>query len=168
MAKQLGARRPAFRRKVLWIAAMAIFLVAAWAKTGFPCPLDPCWFQMGPDGVLGMMPPNYPVPYATSGGGAQPKFTSSNGENSLAMMPAPQPLTKNVPPPPDMVIVEPGKKGHSYKYTAPAKGPVYLIKRDGTPWVIVTYNAATKLYELTDPNGPSVPVLKVGVNAFHR
>jgi len=57
MLSLFGATRPAFTRKVLWIAAAAIFLVLAWANAGFPYPPNP-YYITNPDGTLGMMPPD--------------------------------------------------------------------------------------------------------------
>ncbi|HEV3088213.1 MAG TPA: hypothetical protein VGX96_13415 [Candidatus Elarobacter sp.] len=167
MKSILGAQRPAFARKVLVIAVAAIFLVLAWAKAGFPTPEQP-WFQMGNDGVLGMMPPT--TMYKPSGGGSTPPSSTPTPQpaanNSLTIVK--MTASRKTPPPlPDMSITQSDHIGHSYTYTAPAKGPVYLIKRGGTPWVTVTYNAQKGLYEVSDPNGTGAPVLKLGKNVAH-
>ncbi|HZW54050.1 MAG TPA: hypothetical protein VFF00_08445 [Candidatus Elarobacter sp.] len=121
MATLLGARRPAFKRKVLLIVIAAIFLVIAWAKAGFPCISCPS-FEFGPDGV---MPPNY----------------------SLKA--------------PNRTIVQIDDNHKSYTYTLSSRGNgIYVITRDGKPWLITTYNKSTGRYEISDSNGTGLPVLK--------
>lgn len=171
MAKMLGARRPAFTRKVLWIAATAIILVFAWAKAGFPCPDSPCqWLQMGPDGVLGMMPPGSYRPRPTQA--PVPSGKSQSNANTFAVQRNPVefrqvalPATRQS----DLVLVQRSDRtGEQYKYVASAspltKAPVYTVTREGKAWLTVTYNKSTGLYELTDPNGTGSPVLKFGMN----
>jgi hypothetical protein len=156
-----GAQRPAFKRKILLIAVTAIVLVFAWAKAGYPC--NPCpWFQLGPDGVMGMMPPNGYGRPAPGGGG-----NTRGGNNGPMTVQGVAGSKGNANVQPSDLTLTQTEGRHSYKYVASENGSVYLIKRDGVPWVTVTYNATTKLYELTDPRGSGAPVLKVGANATH-
>jgi hypothetical protein len=150
MAKNVGARRPGFTRKVLWIAAAAIFFLGgvALAAECYQCP----WFQLGPT-TMGMMPPGgyYGGGDAGGTGGGGPLMVQGPALGLLAS--------------PDMTLVQQQTKGGKrFTYVSTNKSGVYLIKRDGTPWLTVTYNKSTHLYEITDPNGTGSPVLKVGAD----
>jgi hypothetical protein len=61
------------------------------------------------------------------------------------------------------IVQQKTKKGPAYTYTASAdNNGAYVVTRQGTPWVTVTYNKSTGLFEVTDPNGTGSPVLKLG------
>ena len=53
---------------------------------------------------------------------------------------------------------------HAFTYVALPQNGGYLIKRDGTPWATVQYNAKTDTWDLTDPNGSGALLLRVGPN----
>lgn len=164
-----GAQRPVLKRKILWIAITAIVLVLAWARAGFPyAEMTNPYFYMGTDGVVeGMMPPV---------GGAKPSSPPNNGNGNTNMqrraLPAATP-TPNAKPRAlpnrggeglvsrDVTITQTGRGG-TFKYVASPNGTVYLIKRDGTPWVTLTYNKSTGTYDLTDPNGAGDLLLRLG------
>lgn len=167
MNSHTGAERPVLKRKILWIAITAIILVLAWARAGFPYPeISNPYFYMGTDGgVEGMMPPV---------GGARPTTPPNNGNGNTNMQrhaaPTPTPNAKRRVLPSrggedlvsrDVTITQ-SSHGRTFTYVASPNGTVYLIKRDGTPWVTLTYNKSTGYYELTDPNGAGDLLLRLG------
>ncbi|MDB5070223.1 MAG: hypothetical protein JWM87_1334 [Candidatus Eremiobacteraeota bacterium] len=175
MNSHTGAHRPVLKRKILWIAVTAIVLVLAWAKAGFPYPeISNPYFYMGTDGTVdGMMPPtggpgNYPTapPSAPPNGNANAQMrTMSTPAPTLAPKAraalqinkgaSAQLLTH------DVTITQTGR-GRTFKYVASPNGTVQLIKRDGTPWVTVTYNKSKGTWDLTDPNGTGDLLLRLG------
>jgi hypothetical protein len=150
-----GAQRPTSTCNVLWIAVVAIFLVVATGAAAFSQLVQP-YFTLDQSNVMGMMPPTPPA--SKPGGGGQPKANDFGASQPQAKMAqagqgntqAPQntPCAHGVP----LTLIQ-SSGNTKFTYAASANGCVWLIKRNGSPWLTVAYNATSGAYELTDPNG---------------
>jgi hypothetical protein len=150
MNDQTGAQRPAITRKFPWIAVAAILLVLGLGAAAYSASTDH-WFGMGPDNVMGMMPPNGMV----SAPGHQPKEGGAPQTDSAPGSAAPC-------GPSGDIVLPPGSQG-TFKYVSTKHDCTYTIKRDGTPWVTVTYDMSARTYRLTDPHGTGKLLLELGV-----
>ena len=161
MTNLVGARRPALFWSILTLAVAVFLSCFAWARADAPtCP----YYTMDRSGTIsvdGMMPPNY-----CGGSGApapKPTVVPHRRTQTARVVNDPRPFTKVTPTPAPVTLVQrPG--GHSYTYVALPQNGGYLIKRDGTPWATVQYNAKTDTWDLTDPNGSGALLLRVGPN----
>jgi hypothetical protein len=143
MNNPTGAQRPALTRKPKWIAVAAIVLILGLGTAAY-AQYTNNWFGMGSDNVMGVMPPNYTVPNGGGGHVQQPPPCAASG---------------------DITLTQSGAKGRTITYVSSKSGCIYTIKRDGTPWVTVTYNTSSKTYRLTDPNGTGGLLLELGTPA---
>jgi hypothetical protein len=139
MKNQTGAHRPAMTRKLKSIAVAAIVLIlglgaAVYAQDGNN------WYGMGPDNIMGMMPPN-----------------------GMRMAAGSHQTIPPCSPRPDIVLTQHASKG-TITYVSSKSGCIYTISREGKPWLTVTYDASTKTYKLTDPTGTHDLLLELGID----
>lgn len=137
MNNPTGAKRPAIARKLKWIAVAAIVFILGLGAVAYADYIEQ-HFAMGPDNIMGVMPPNY------GRGGGVPVQPPACGPSA------------------DLTLTQSGAKGRTVTYVSSKSGCVYTIKRNGTPWATVTFDASTKTYKLTDPNGTGSLLLELG------
>jgi hypothetical protein len=150
----LGAQRPASTRKVLWIAVAAIVLVVTLATAAFSEAYGDNWFGMGPDNVMGMMPPSMGMSQPPGQPAVRYAADSGVSRASVANCSASANIT---------IKQTDSHHHHTFTYVSMKNGCVYTIWRDRTPWATVTYDAGTGTYKLTDPNGSGELLLELGI-----
>jgi hypothetical protein len=158
MNNPTGAERPAITRKVPWIAVAAILFILALGAAAFSQSTDR-WYGLGPDNIMGMMPPNG---MAASTQMRKPQAKTGQG-SSMQAMTVGNSSVQHCAPSGDITLPR-GSQG-SYTYVSTEHGCIYTIKRDGKPWVTVTYDTAHGTYRLTDPNGTGKLLLELGIPA---
>lgn len=139
MNNRTGANRPALKRKLKSIAVAAIVLILGLGAAAYAQYTGPYWFGMGPDGILGMMPPG-----GMYDGGGRRKA------------PPPCPVASPI------TIVQ-SEARHSFTYVSKKNGCVYTITRNGKTWLTATYDSSAKTYRLTDPAGTGALLLELGI-----
>ncbi|HEX3464290.1 MAG TPA: hypothetical protein VHS78_09620 [Candidatus Elarobacter sp.] len=139
MKNILGAQRPASRLKSLSIAVAAIVLVVSLGTAAFSQLTQQPYFTMDTSNVMGMMPP---TPVMGNKGQGNPPGNAGCASGRT-------------------VSITQTKSRQNFSYVAAPANCVWLIKRNGTPWLTVVYNTSTSAYELTDPNGAGALLLKL-------
>jgi hypothetical protein len=143
MNKQTGANRSAMTRKLKSIAVAAIVLILGLGTAVYAQGYGSQWFGMGSDNVLGMMPPGGMVP------------PPQHGAKQATTVP---PCAAR----PNLKLTQSGA-GRTVTYVSSKRGCIYTISRAGKAWLTVTYDALSKTYKLTDPNGTGALLLELGI-----
>ena len=158
-----GAQRPTSTCNVLWIAVVAIFLVVATAAAAFSEYMQP-YFTLDQSNVMGMMPPTQeaqpaggkqPKPKKALGGIVQSFAIQTQGQGNT-QVPQNTPCAQGSP----LTLIQ-SSGSTKFTYAASPNQCVWLIKRNGSPWLTVAYDANSGAYELTDPNGTGKLLLRL-------